>query len=79
MADRIISMRSELSNHLEKKYGSKKNWSHITSKIGMFSYTCLKHEQVDRHKNEFYVYLTRDGRSPIAGIQPGKVKPIREA
>ncbi|KAJ3329718.1 Aspartate aminotransferase, mitochondrial [Blyttiomyces sp. JEL0837] len=79
MADRIISMRSQLRNHLEKTYGSKKNWSHITSQIGMFCYTGLTPEQVDRLKNEFSVYLTRDGRISIAGITTGNVKYLAEA
>ncbi|KAJ3115478.1 Aspartate aminotransferase, mitochondrial [Physocladia obscura] len=79
MADRIITMRSELRNHLEKTYGSKKNWSHITSQIGMFCFTGLSPEQVDRLKNEFSVYLTRDGRISIAGITSGNVKYLAEA
>ncbi|KAI9332224.1 pyridoxal phosphate-dependent transferase [Obelidium mucronatum] len=79
MADRIISMRSELRNHLENTYGSKKNWSHITSQIGMFCFTGLTPEQVDRLKNEFSVYLTRDGRISIAGITSGNVKYLAEA
>ncbi|KAJ3296259.1 aspartate transaminase aat1 [Rhizoclosmatium sp. JEL0117] len=79
MADRIISMRSELRNHLEKTYGSQKNWSHITSQIGMFCFTGLTPEQVDRLKTEYSVYLTRDGRISIAGITSGNVKYLAEA
>ncbi|KAJ3405575.1 aspartate transaminase aat1 [Chytriomyces hyalinus] len=79
MADRIISMRFELRNHLEKTYGSQRNWSHITSQIGMFCFTGLTPEQVDRLKNEFSVYLTRDGRISIAGITSGNVKYLAEA
>ncbi|KAI9358901.1 pyridoxal phosphate-dependent transferase [Zopfochytrium polystomum] len=79
MADRIITMRAELRNHLEKTYGSKLNWSHITSQIGMFCYTGLTPEQVDRLKKEFSVYLTRDGRISIAGITSGNVKYLAEA
>lgn len=36
MADRIISMRSELYNLLQE-LGSKKEWGHIKSQIGMVS------------------------------------------
>ncbi|KAI8613225.1 pyridoxal phosphate-dependent transferase [Chytriomyces sp. MP71] len=79
MADRIISMRAELRNHLEKTYGSKKNWSHITSQIGMFAFTGLSPEQVARLKSEFSVYLTNDGRISIAGITSGNVKYLAEA
>jgi aspartate aminotransferase len=46
MADRIIEMRALLKENLEK-LGSKHDWSHITSQIGMFAYTGLKPEQMD--------------------------------
>jgi aspartate aminotransferase len=37
MADRIIGMRSTLFDLL-KEVGSKKDWKHIKSQIGMFAY-----------------------------------------
>ncbi|KAJ3072298.1 aspartate transaminase aat1 [Podochytrium sp. JEL0797] len=79
MADRIISMRSELKNHLINTYGSKKNWNHITDQIGMFCFTGLTPEQVDILKKDYSVYLTRDGRISIAGITSGNVKYLAEA
>lgn len=45
MAERIISMRALLKGNLEE-LGSKHDWSHITSQIGMFAYTGLNPEQV---------------------------------
>jgi aspartate aminotransferase len=45
MADRIITMRALLKENLEK-LGSKHDWSHITSQIGMFAYTGLTSEQM---------------------------------
>jgi aspartate aminotransferase len=46
MADRIITMRALLKDNLEK-LGSKRDWSHITSQIGMFAFTGLTPEQMD--------------------------------
>ena len=46
MADRIISMRTQLVSNL-KKEGSSHNWQHITDQIGMFCFTVLKPEQVN--------------------------------
>jgi aspartate aminotransferase len=46
MADRIITMRALLKENLEK-LGSKNDWSHITSQIGMFAYTGLTSAQMD--------------------------------
>ena len=46
MADRILTMRSELRARLEalKTPGT---WSHITEQIGMFSFTGLNPKQVE--------------------------------
>jgi aspartate aminotransferase len=79
MADRIISMRTALRTHLEQTYGSKKNWSHITSQIGMFCYTGLTPEQVEGMKSKHSVYLTKDGRISIAGITSGNVEYLAKA
>jgi aspartate aminotransferase len=54
MADRIITMRALLKGNLQE-LGSKHNWDHITSQIGMFAYTGLKPEQVDRLAKEVSV------------------------
>jgi len=51
MADRIIKMRALLKESLEK-LGNKQDWSHITSQIGMFAYTGLKPEQMDKLAKE---------------------------
>jgi len=73
MADRIISMRTKLVGHL-KSMGSKKDWSHITNQIGMFCFTGLTPEQVDRITNEFHVYLTRNGRISVAGVSSHNIE-----
>ena len=45
MSGRIISMRDLLVNNLQQA-GSQRNWSHITSQIGMFCFTGITPEQV---------------------------------
>nr|KAF6285694.1 glutamic-oxaloacetic transaminase 2 [Myotis myotis] len=72
MADRIISMRTQLVSNL-KKEGSSHNWQHITDQIGMFCFTGLKPEQVERLTKEFSVYMTKDGRISVAGVTSGNV------
>ncbi|KAI9310861.1 aspartate aminotransferase [Dichotomocladium elegans] len=79
MADRIISMRTKLRNHLENDFGSKKNWEHITNQIGMFCYSGMTPEQVAKIKNDWHVYLTNDGRISMAGISSDNVKYLAEA
>ena len=72
MADRIITMRQSLVDGL-KKHGSKRDWSHITKQIGMFCYSGLTPEQVDRLAKEFAIYMTRNGRISMAGVYSDKV------
>jgi aspartate aminotransferase len=67
MADRIITMRKTLVENLRKE-GSKHNWQHITDQIGMFCFTGLNENQVQRLIKEHSVYLTKDGRISIAGV-----------
>ncbi|EPE03069.1 aspartate aminotransferase [Ophiostoma piceae UAMH 11346] len=78
MADRIIAMRKLLRENLES-LGSKHNWSHITSQIGMFAYTGLKPEQMDVLAKEHSVYATRDGRISVAGITSANVGRLAES
>jgi aspartate aminotransferase len=78
MADRIIEMRSLLRTNLEK-LGSKHDWSHITSQIGMFAFTGLKPEQMDALAKEHSVYATKDGRISVAGITTGNVQRLAES
>ncbi|KAK3320499.1 pyridoxal phosphate-dependent transferase [Cercophora scortea] len=78
MADRIITMRAALKANLEK-LGSKHDWSHITSQIGMFAYTGLTPEQMDQLAKEHSVYATRDGRISVAGITSENVGRLAEA
>ena len=78
MARRIIGMREALRSKLEA-LGSVRDWKHITEQIGMFCYTGLDAEQVQRLVQEFHVYLTRDGRISIAGINSGNVEYLARA
>jgi len=72
MADRIIRMRAALQTEL-KNVGSKRNWSHITEQIGMFCFSGLSPEQVDRLRNEYHIFMTRDGRISMAGVTTANV------
>ncbi|KOS22768.1 Aspartate aminotransferase [Escovopsis weberi] len=78
MADRIITMRALLKENLEK-LGSKHDWSHITSQIGMFAYTGLNAQEMTRLAEEFSVYATKDGRISVAGITSDNVKRLAES
>jgi len=72
MADRIITMRTQLKGYLEE-YGSTLNWDHVVDQIGMFCYTGLTPAQVDQMASEHSIYLTQDGRISIAGVSSANV------
>lgn len=78
MADRIITMRALLKDNLTK-LGSKHDWSHITSQIGMFAYTGMTPAEMDKLAKEFSVYATKDGRISVAGITSANVGRLAEA
>merc|ERR1711931_230722 len=78
MADRIISMRTQLKDNLAKE-GSIRDWSHITDQIGMFCFTGMTPDQVDNLTKNFSVYLTRDGRISVAGIASTNVAYLAHA
>ncbi|XP_071537184.1 aspartate aminotransferase, mitochondrial [Panulirus ornatus] len=78
MADRIISMRSKLRSNLAKE-GSSRDWSHITEQIGMFCFTGMTPDQVERLTKEFSIYLTKDGRISVAGIASSNVEYLAHA
>lgn len=77
MADRIISMRTKLRAGIEGA-GNQHSWRHITDQIGMFCYTGLKPDQVERLTKDFHIYLTKDGRISVAGISSKNVDYIAE-
>ncbi|AES89801.1 aspartate aminotransferase [Medicago truncatula] len=78
MADRIIGMRTALRENLEN-LGSPLPWNHITNQIGMFCYSGMTPEQVDRLTNEFHIYMTRSGRISMAGLNTSNVGYVANA
>ena len=78
MADRIISMRTLLKDNLEH-LGSNEDWDHVTKQIGMFCYSGLSTDQVEKMKGDHHIYMTADGRISMAGVTSGKVGYLAES
>ena len=53
--------------------------SHITSQVGMFSYTGLNKQQVLRLRAEHHVYMLESGRLSMAGVTSQNVEPLAAA
>jgi aspartate aminotransferase len=73
MADRIIDMRTKLYDTLVK-LETPGEWKHIKSQIGMFSFTGLSPDQVAQLAEKASIYLTKDGRISMAGLNAGNVE-----
>jgi len=78
MADRIINMRTLLRKHLEES-GSTMSWQHVTDQIGMFCFSGMTGEQVDRLRTEHHIYMTRNGRISMAGVTSKNVERLAKA
>jgi aromatic-amino-acid transaminase len=56
-----------------------RDFGYFLSQRGMFSYTGLSPQQVDRLREEFAVYLVRSGRMCVAGLNTGNVQAVAKA
>eukprot|EP00485_Elphidium_margaritaceum_P000704 CAMPEP_0202686148 /NCGR_PEP_ID=MMETSP1385-20130828/1952_1 /ASSEMBLY_ACC=CAM_ASM_000861 /TAXON_ID=933848 /ORGANISM="Elphidium margaritaceum" /LENGTH=420 /DNA_ID=CAMNT_0049340669 /DNA_START=109 /DNA_END=1372 /DNA_ORIENTATION=+ len=79
MSNRIITMREALRSALENTLKSSRSWKHITDQIGMFCFTGLNEQQCDQLMSEHSIYLTRNGRISIAGLNTKNVNRVAEA
>ena len=78
MANRIQSMRTLLVDKL-KAAGSTHDWSHVTGQIGMFAYTGMASDMCDELTSKYSIFLTRDGRISLAGLNDGNVEYVANA
>lgn len=79
MANRINDMREVLKTKLQDEYKTPGTWNHIVDQIGMFSFTGLTPPQVDRLIEEFHIYLSRNGRISMAGLNKNNVDYVAKA
>ncbi|RMD00296.1 aspartate/tyrosine/aromatic aminotransferase [Aquitalea palustris] len=78
MRVRIKAMRQQLFAVLSARLPGR-DFSYFTTQQGMFSYTGLTPEQVDRLREEFAVYLVRSGRMCVAGLNSRNVDYVAQA
>jgi len=78
MAERIQTMRTRLVESL-KEVGSKHDWSHVESQIGMFAFTGMNSDMCDEVTEKYAIYLTRDGRISIAGLNDKNLEYVAKA
>ena len=78
MASRIQDMRTKLVTAL-KEAGSEHDWSHVTNQIGMFAFTGMSSDMCDTLTNEYSIFLTKDGRISIAGLNDDNLMYVAKA
>ncbi|KAI1290137.1 Aspartate aminotransferase, cytoplasmic [Halotydeus destructor] len=78
MSGRILEMRKALRDKLEA-LGTPGKWDHITSQIGMFSFTGLTPAQVDYLVESCHIYLTKNGRVSICGLNTKNIDYVAKA
>lgn len=78
MRDRIKGMRNRMVQLLKEK-GAKQDFDFIAKQNGMFSFSGLTPEQVDRLREEFATYAVRSGRINVAGITDQNIDALCEA
>ena len=78
MAERIGGMRVRLREEIEAA-GSEHDWTHVTDQIGMFAFTGMTADMCDTLTADYSIYLTKDGRISVAGVNSGNIKYIAKA
>ncbi|QKZ03559.1 amino acid aminotransferase [Pseudomonas eucalypticola] len=78
MRSRIAQLRAGLVEALEP-HGLAARFAHIGEQRGMFSYTGLSPDQVDRLRDEHSVYMVRSGRANVAGIDASRLDELAKA
>ncbi|MDK4684461.1 aspartate/tyrosine/aromatic aminotransferase [Kingella negevensis] len=78
MRARIKAMRQKFVDLL-KECGAEQDFSFIVQQNGMFSFSGLTAEQVDRLKDEFAIYAVRSGRINVAGITDDNIRYLCES
>ena len=78
MCARIADMRQQFVDKL-KALGVERDFSFLTTQNGMFSFSGLTPEHVQRLRDEYSIYLVGSGRINVAGLTPGNIDAFCEA
>ncbi|RJG13820.1 aspartate/tyrosine/aromatic aminotransferase [Pseudomonas cavernicola] len=78
MRTRIRAMRVAMVEQLTAQ-GAKRDFSFVARQRGMFSYSGLTAEQVERLKNEFGIYAVSTGRICVAALNNNNLSAVTSA
>ncbi|WP_374288809.1 amino acid aminotransferase [Pseudomonas fluvialis] len=78
MRERIRDMRTTMVEQLAS-LDAKRDFAFVARQRGMFSYSGLTPEQVERLKSEFGIYAVGTGRICVAALNSGNIRAVTEA
>ncbi|WP_172151002.1 amino acid aminotransferase [Pseudomonas tumuqii] len=78
MRQRVAGLRLGLVEAL-RPYGLAERFAHIAEQRGMFSYTGLSPQQVQRLRDEYSVYMVGSGRANVAGLDGERLAQLARA
>ncbi|MFM6921793.1 MAG: aminotransferase class I/II-fold pyridoxal phosphate-dependent enzyme, partial [Polynucleobacter victoriensis] len=76
--DRIKLMRNTLVTKLAEA-GAKRDFGFVNAQRGMFSYSGLSADQVERLKTEFGIYAVSTGRICVAALNSKNIDVVAKA
>jgi len=77
MRERIKAMRQALAEGVQKRSG--KDFAFVVKQRGLFSYTGLTKDQVERLRTEFSIYAIDTGRVCVAALNSGNIDYVADA
>jgi aromatic-amino-acid transaminase len=78
MRDRIKLMRNSLVTKLAQA-GAKRDFGFVNAQRGMFSYSGLSSDQVDRLREEYGIYAVSTGRICVAALNSKNIDGVAKA
>ncbi len=78
MRQRIKQLRNGMVEQLAA-LGAKRDFSFVNAQRGMFSYSGLTGDQVERLKNEFGIYAVGTGRICVAALNSNNLEVVSRA
>lgn len=78
IGNRILDLRAKFVEAMQR-LAPGTDFEYINQQRGMFSYSGLTAEQVERLKNEYSIYALKSGRINIAGINGQNLEPLCRA
>lgn len=78
MRERIKNMRNQLVSKL-REHGANKDFEFVNKQKGMFSYSGLTSQQVDRLREEYGIYAISSGRICVAALNSSNIDYVAQS